>query len=118
MAKRKWRVRLGAVAEIDFANVLKWTAENFGPRQARVYRDTIVQAIGELADGPDVAGSAARNEILRGLRTLHVSRRGRRGRHLLVYRVTEDGTIEIARILHDGMDLSRHLSPANDESND
>jgi hypothetical protein len=31
--------------------------ENFGVRQSRVYRDTIVQAIGELADGPDVAGS-------------------------------------------------------------
>jgi toxin ParE1/3/4 len=118
MAKRKWRVRLGALAEIDFANILKWTAENFGPRQARVYRDTIVQAIGELADGPDVAGSIARNEILHELRTLHVARHGRRGRHLLMYRVSGDKTIEIGRILHDRMDLSRHLPPANDESND
>jgi toxin ParE1/3/4 len=118
MAKRKWRVRLGAFAEIDFANILKWTAENFGPRQARVYRGTIIQAIGELADGPDVAGSSARNEILQGLRTLHVARHGRRGRHLLMYRVIEDRTIEIGRILHDRMDLSRHLPPANDESNE
>jgi toxin ParE1/3/4 len=118
MAKRKCRVCLGAVAEIDFANILKWTAENFGPRQARVYRDTIVQAIGELANGPDIAGSRVRNEILQGLRTLHVARHGRRGRHLLLYRVTADRTIEIARILHDGMDLSRHVPPADDESDD
>src|SRR5260221_13106134 len=57
MAERKWRVRLGAAAEVDFANILKWTNENFGARQSRVYRDSLVQAIGELADGPDVLGS-------------------------------------------------------------
>jgi plasmid stabilization system protein ParE len=54
MVERRWRVRLGAAAELDFANILKWTTENFGARQSRVYRNTIVQAIGELADGPDV----------------------------------------------------------------
>src|SRR5712691_2498355 len=81
MVERKWRVRLGAAAELDFANILKWTTENFGARQSRLYRDTLVQAIGELADGPDVVGSKARDEIVRGLRSLHVARHGRRGRH-------------------------------------
>jgi toxin ParE1/3/4 len=57
MAERRWRVRLGAAAELDFANILKWTTENFGERQSRAYRNTIVQAIGELADGANVAGS-------------------------------------------------------------
>jgi toxin ParE1/3/4 len=56
MVERRWRVRLGAAAEVDFANILKWTTENFGARQSRVYRDSLVQAIGELADGPNVAG--------------------------------------------------------------
>ena len=77
MAEHKWRVRLGAAAELDFANILKWTADNFGSRQARVYRNATVEAIGELADGPDVAGSSARDEIMRGLRTLHVARHRR-----------------------------------------
>lgn len=67
MAKRRWRVRLGAAAELDFANILKWTAENFGARQARIYRDTLIHAIGELADGPDAAGSKARDEIMAGI---------------------------------------------------
>jgi toxin ParE1/3/4 len=57
MVEQRWRVRFGAAAELDFANIVKWTAENFGARQSRVYRNTLVQAIGELADGPDVAGS-------------------------------------------------------------
>ena len=116
MARREWRVRLGAVAEVDFANILKWTVENFGARQSRIYRDTLIQAIGELADGPDAAGSKARNEIMAGLRTLHVARRGRRGRHFLLYRAAPGSTIEIVRILHDGMDLQRHARSAPDES--
>jgi toxin ParE1/3/4 len=109
MIEQKWRVRLGAVAELDFANILKWTTENFGVRQSRIYRDTLVRAIDELANGPDVAGSKARDEIMPGLRTLHVARHGRRGRHFLLYRIAKGRIIEIGRILHDRMDLQRHL---------
>jgi toxin ParE1/3/4 len=115
MVEPRWRVRLGAAAELDFANILKWTTENFGTRQAKVYRDTVVQAIGDLADGPDVAGSRAREEIMPGLRTLHVARHGRRGRHFLMYRVATRRTIEIIRILHDSMDLERHVPSNTDE---
>jgi toxin ParE1/3/4 len=115
MAERRWRVRFGAAAELDFANIVKWTTENFGARQSRVYRSTLVQAIGELADGPDVAGSKARGEIMSGLRTLHIARHGRRGSHFLMYRVASGMTIEVVRILHERMDLQRHLPPVPDE---
>jgi len=115
MAERRWRVRLGAAAEVDFANILKWTTENFGARQSRVYRDALVQAIGELANGPDAVGSKTRDEIMAGLRTLHIARRGRRGSHFLMYRAGSSSTIEIVRILHDRMDLQRHVLSAPDE---
>jgi toxin ParE1/3/4 len=116
MAERSWRVRLGAAAELDFANIVKWTTENFGARQSRVYRNTLVQAIGELAEGPDVAGSKARDEIMPGLRTVHIARHGRPGSHFLMYRVAPKTTIEIVRILHDRMDLQRHLPFAPDKN--
>lgn len=109
MAGPRWRVRLGAAAELDFANILKWTAENFGARQSGVYRDTLVQALTALIEGPDVAGSKPRDDILPGLRMLHVARNGRRGRHFLMYRAASKGTIEVVRILHDRMDLQRHI---------
>ncbi|MGX4801881.1 type II toxin-antitoxin system RelE/ParE family toxin [Bradyrhizobium guangdongense] len=115
MAPHPWRIRLGAAAEVDFANILRWTTENFGPRQARIYRDTLVQAIGALAEGPEVAGSKSRDEIAPGLRTLHIGRRGRRGSHFLMYRVGPESMIEVARILHDRMDLQRHI-PTDDGS--
>jgi toxin ParE1/3/4 len=116
MAQPGWRVRLGAAAELDFANILKWTTENFSARQSRIYRDTLVQAITALADGPDIAGSKPRDEITPGLRTLHVARHGRRGRHFLMYRAAPARTVEIVRILHDSMDLRRHIPPDPDES--
>jgi toxin ParE1/3/4 len=109
MIERTWHVRLGAAAELDFANILKWTTENFGARQSRIYRDTLIRAIGELANNPDVAGSKARDEIMPGLRTLHVARHGRSGRHFLLYRIVNGRIVEIGRILHDQMDLQRHL---------
>jgi len=110
MPERRWRVRLGAAAELDFANILKWTTENFGARQSRAYRDTLVHVIGELAQGPDIVGSKVRDEIMPGLRTLHVARRGRRGSHVLMYRVGPNSAIEIVRILHDRMDFQRHAA--------
>jgi len=118
MAAQRWRVHLGAAAEVDFANILKWTAENFGARQSRVYRDTLVQAMGDLADGPDAAGAKARDDIIAGLRTLHIARRGRRGSHFLMYRAAPNNTIEIVRILHDRMELQRHIPSAPDESSE
>lgn len=115
MIEQKWRVRLGAVAELDFANILKWTTENFGARQSRIYRDTLVRAIGELANGPDPAGANARDEIMPGLRALHVARHGRRGRHFLLCRIVKGRIIEIGRIRHDQMDLQSHLPFPTDE---
>lgn len=118
MAAGKWRTRIGAAAELDFANILKWTVENFGERQSRIYRDVLVQAIEELAADPYLAASQTRDEILPGFRTLHVRRRNRRGRHLLLYRVVQGEIIEIARILHDSMDLQRHASFPTDDNDD
>lgn len=104
-----WRIRLGAAAEVDFANIVTWTAQEFGARQAGLYRETLVNALAELGRGPEVAGSMARDEIASGLRSLHVARRGRRGRHFILYRVAPGRLIEIVRILHDSMDTRRHL---------
>src|SRR5690349_15296831 len=104
MTTRQWRIRLGATAETDFAQILAWTVENFGTQQASIYRDILVQAISELANGPNVPGARARDDILPGVRALHVARHGRRGRHLLLYRVIGDDIIEVGRILHDQMD--------------
>ncbi|MCC7410652.1 MAG: type II toxin-antitoxin system RelE/ParE family toxin [Gammaproteobacteria bacterium] len=115
---RAWTVRLTAAAEADFEEILGWTVARFGKAQARIYADTVSAALNELAYGPTVVGARERNDILKGLFTLHVAREGRKGRHFLMFRVVrtpDRDVIEVLRLLHDAMDLQRHL-PAADES--
>lgn len=59
-------------------------------------------------------GAKTRDDIAAGVCTLHVARRRRRGRHLLVYEQGAAQEIRVLRILHDSMDLTRHL-PSSDE---
>lgn len=96
------------------AEILRWTARQFGRRQVSAYRATLNAAIDALAGGPDVHGSVQRDEIGPGLRTLHVARGGRRGRHVLVYHTVGEWVIEVIRVLHDGMDIGRHVPPGDD----
>ncbi|TDQ37906.1 type II toxin-antitoxin system RelE/ParE family toxin [Tepidicella xavieri] len=103
-----WRVRLAASAEADLLDIAAWTAERFGSRQAGYYVDTVTQAIEALREGPDILGAKARDDIAPGIRTLHVARQGRKGRHFVMFRVAPGRVIEVLRLLHDSMDLSRH----------
>jgi toxin ParE1/3/4 len=57
-----------------------------------------------------VPDSLVRDEIQPGLRSIHVARHGRRGRHLVLYRIAEGETIDILRMLHDSMDIGRHVA--------
>ncbi|MDE2907302.1 MAG: type II toxin-antitoxin system RelE/ParE family toxin [Acidobacteriota bacterium] len=116
--RRRWRVRLSAAAEADFRDILRWTARQFGEAQAGVYHDVLASAIAALADGPDAPGARERDEIASGLMTLHVARGKRRGRHLILFRALtarEPPVIDVLRLLHDAMDLTRHVDPVADE---
>jgi toxin ParE1/3/4 len=70
-----------------------------------------------LAGGPNVIGAKARDDIGKGILTLHVARQGRKGRHFVVFRIGHDKgreVIEVLRLLHDAMDLPRHLPPVDE----
>jgi len=110
LPRQRWRVRLSEPAEQDFVAILDWTTQNFGRRQARVYRRTLIAALAALHDGPDLPGSVVRDEIQPGLRSLHVATKGRRGRHFVLYRTATGTTIDVLRILHDAMDLAGNMS--------
>lgn len=113
--RRRWRVRLAAAAEADFQEVVAWTTARFGRVQARVYARTLMATLDELTEGPSAVGVTARDDIADGILTLHAARSGRRGRHLVVFRVGRDKDgelIDVLRILHDAMDLPRHIPEA------
>lgn len=110
--RRVWAVRLVSAAEADFGQILRWTTGEFGARQAQTYARTLSLAVEALSQGPAVPGAMPRDDIAPGLRALHVARGGRKGRHIVFFRVRdndESAVIEVLRILHDAMDLPRHL---------
>jgi toxin ParE1/3/4 len=95
----------------DFARILKHPKDKFGERQFEIYRVTLAEVLAALEAGAELLGTVARDEILPNLRTLHVERKGRRGRHFIMYRAAAGQVIEVVRLLHDAMDLARHIPP-------
>jgi len=105
-----WTVRLADQAAQDVEEILDWTLDQFGPLQLESYTDVINDALEALSAGPQLINVLWRPELGDDVGTLHVARHGYKGRHQLVFRVDETAClIEILRILHDSMDLLRHL---------
>ena len=108
----RWSVRLSAAAEADFEHIIGWTNEKFGEAQALVHAETLSLAIAALTEGPAITGAKPRDELIRGLYSLHVARQGRKGSHFIMFRpvrLSSGDVIEVLRVLHDSMDLARHL---------
>jgi toxin ParE1/3/4 len=117
MKRRGRLIRLLPAVERDIELALLATLRRFGVRKYDEYRALIRQAIRDIQADPDGPQSKRRSEIHRSARTFHIARRGRRARHFLLYRISEDGVVEFARLLYDGMDLEQHL-PAGYGSGD
>ena len=76
----------------------------FGEVRARSYSESISLAVQALKDGPEIVESKLRDEIELAIRTLHVACLGHKGRHLVIFRVGCDRTIDVLRLLHDSID--------------
>jgi toxin ParE1/3/4 len=108
----RWLVRVSAAAEKDYLDILRWSIEHFGAWQARVYAVTLGLALEALASGPAIAGAHERPELGPELHSLHVARQGRKGRHFIIFQTADASPgkcIDVLRILHDRMELERHL---------
>lgn len=113
------RFIISPAAAEDIESILAWTDEQLGEQARLRYEALLIQAIIDVAEKPDRAGSRDRVEIAISVRTYHLSYsrkrvankmgRVKKPRHLLLYRTRRDDDVEIARVLHDSMDLERHL---------
>ncbi len=115
-----FRYRLSEAAQGDIIDVLAWTHERFGEPARLRYESLIVAALRDVATAPDRPGSLARPELGARVRSWHLrlsrthvepdTKVVRQPRHFLVYRF-EPGLVEVGRLLHDAMELARHLDP-------
>ncbi len=107
-----WSIRVAQGAQQDLVAIRTWTQQRFGSRQALAYARTLALALHALCDeGPDLPGANPRDDLGSGIRVLHVARHGRHGRHFVVFRAGDKHCIDVLRILHDSMDLARHMEP-------
>lgn len=91
---------------------------HFGEAQARAYEIIVTDALVCLTAGPNARGVRSRDDLTRGLPSLHVARKKRNGRHVILFRVdnSEMRTLVVLRVLHDSMDFARHLPTAQTEN--
>ena len=113
------RYRISPQAEQDIETILAWTHEEFGEKARLRYEALLIRAILDVADSPDRVGSQDRPEIAASARTYHIRHsrdrvkisagKVKQPRHFLLYRAPAGGAVEIGRVLHDAMELKRHL---------
>jgi toxin ParE1/3/4 len=92
--------RLTQLALTDLRSIGRYTQTTWGREQRDRYLAKLDQSFYLLAKEPQHGRDCA--DIRAGYRKYHV------GRHLIFYRMAQDG-IKIIRILHDSMDIESHL---------
>lgn len=120
MKASQWRLVISSAALKDYQDIVAWTVSQFGAQQARAYAQVIESALQDLREGPEIVGIKWRPELGARIASLHLARKGYKARHLVIVRVetrlaSEDPVIEVLRLLHDRMDLQRHLSSTDSE---
>lgn len=108
--------RLTHAARADIISILAWSHEQFGEQARKRYEALIATAIRDAASRSGDVGHMPRPELGPGVTSWHLSHsRGRapggrvqKPRHFLICR-REGDTLVIGRLLHDAMDLRRHI---------
>lgn len=113
----KVHYRLTHAAQEDIVAILRWSDEQFGQEARRRYEALIVTALRDAASAAEGdVGRRSRPEFGEGVFSWHLalsrahSAGGRvhRPRHFLICRREAD-VLVVARVLHDAMELRRHL---------
>ena len=114
-------LRVTVAAAADIVDVLDQSRQHFGASTRSRYARLIARALDQLRGG-DPAGSLARPELGPEVRTFHLrlcresggADRVRNPRHLIAY-TADAGQVVILRLLHERMDVPRHVPPERGE---
>ncbi len=94
--------RLSKLAERDLADILRYTIRTWGMNQGITYFQLLTTARNHILNHPFLPGSKSRDDLAKNCRAF------RAAKHVIFYQMNGD-TLEIARILHESMDFSRHV---------
>ena len=110
------RLRLSGAARLDIEDLLAWSEEHFGQAARQRYEALLACALQDVAEDTRRPGIQARPELGASVFSYHlvcsrprVAAKVMRPRHLLICRHTASGVVDILRVLHDAMEISRYL---------
>jgi toxin ParE1/3/4 len=95
------RYLLSTAAQADLEHIWDYTAQRWDVDQAEEYLRELQRAIERVAANPRLGRAC--DEIRPGYLKLAA------GSHTLFYRITAEGVIDVVRVLHQRMDVDRHL---------
>lgn len=115
------RFRVSALAREDVIRILAVSAERWGEDTQARYANLLDATFRAIAADPHGPLTRERDELFRGLRSLHTGHAGVRSErvvrspvHVVYYRIMGLDLIEIARILHERMEPSRYFDAERD----
>ena len=94
------RYKLSKKAESDFRKIWNYTFDSWGEKQAEIYTTQLKSIFSTLASDPQKGKSI--DQIKIGYFKYRIQK------HTIYYRRANTG-LEIVRILHEKMDVTRHL---------
>ena len=109
--------RISRPARADLEHILELSLERRGEDGQSRYRELLEAALHVIASAPEGPMTRDRGLPGTGLRSFHL-RHARRAHgvhdpvHILYYRGTRAGSVEVVRILHERMDPTAHLDAA------
>jgi toxin ParE1/3/4 len=96
----KFRLTINAVH--DLSDIWNYTAETWSESQADSYYKLLLNACSAIAKKPNLG---------KEYEEIYPKLKGRKtSEHIIFYRVIDDQSIEITRILHERMDLKNRLT--------
>lgn len=95
------RYVLSPAARADLEQIWDYTCDPWGDDQAEKYVREIQRAIERVVDNPGIGRAC--DEVRRGYRKHAV------GTHTLCYRIATVDLVDVVRIIHQRMDIDRHL---------
>ena len=96
------KYRLSRLAEKDLAGIWRYTLDNWSRDQANKYVKGLLNAFAVIERAPESVGHPYEH-VREGYRKYSYVR------HVIFYKVIEDGSTLITRVLHERMDFDRHL---------
>jgi plasmid stabilization system protein ParE len=104
MAMKWFLTRQAEESLLDIAN---WTFDQFGPRQAEIYRDELITVCEKIAGGHAISQSCS---VLADTLPNEELRFTRAGQHYIVFLETQKPEVVIIDFLHSRADLEKRLA--------